>query len=113
MKTTEWDKAPSLNPVPGVEISIIGNGMHATMCYIVIQPGGVVDWHTHPHEQMGTLIAGSGELTSGDETVRATPGAAWYIPPGERHRFVANGEEAAVIIETFAPARVDYVIQAR
>ncbi|MCJ7732399.1 cupin domain-containing protein, partial [Candidatus Bathyarchaeota archaeon] len=62
---------------------------------------------------MGTLIAGSGELTSGGKTVKAQPGAAWFIPPNEEHKFVANGKEAAVIIETFAPARVDYVIKAR
>jgi quercetin dioxygenase-like cupin family protein len=113
MQDTAWDKAPSLEPAPGVKISIIGNGMNATMCYIVIKPGALVDWHGHPHEQMGTLISGSGELSSGGKTVKAKPGSAWFIPPNEEHKFVTTGDKDAVIIETFAPARVDYVIKAR
>lgn len=113
MQDTTWEKAPRLEPVPGVKISIIGNGMYATMCHIVIQPGAVVDWHGHHQEQMGTLISGKGVLTSGDNKVEANVGASWLIPPMEQHKFEAKGEQPAVIIETFAPARVDYVINAK
>lgn len=112
MQPTTWEKAPRFEPIPGVDIRIIGNGMHATMCYIVIGPGAVVDWHGHPHEQMGTLISGQGRLTSGDKAVEAEVGAAWFIPPNEEHKFETIGDEPAIIIETFAPARTDYVIQA-
>ena len=52
MQATTWDEAPRLEPVKGVDIRIIGNGMHATMCYIVIHPGAVVDWHGHHQEQI-------------------------------------------------------------
>jgi len=113
MQPTTWEKAPRFEPIPGVDIRIIGNGMHATMCYIVIHPGAVVDWHGHPHEQMGTLISGKGRLTSGKKVVEGEPGAAWFIPPNEEHKFKTIGDEPAVIIETFAPARTDYVIQAK
>jgi len=113
MKSTTWENAPKFEPVHGVDIRIIGNGMNATMCYIMIQPGAIVDWHGHHQEQMGTLIAGKGVLTSGEDSVKAEPGAAWYIPPNEEHKFESTGDEAAVIIETFAPARVDYLIPAR
>ena len=113
MQATTWDEAPRFEPIQGVDIRVIGNGMHATMCYIVIHPGAVVDWHGHPNEQMGTLISGAGELSTAEKTVKAKPGAAWFIPPNEEHRFETNGDEPAVIIETFAPARVDYVIQVK
>ena len=113
MQATTWEEAPRLEPVPGVDIRIIGNAMHATMCYIVVQPGAVIDWHGHQQEQMGTLITGSGELTSGDWSGKAKPGSAWVIPPNEKHKFVADGHEAVVLIETFAPARVDYVLAAK
>ncbi|MCW4048590.1 MAG: cupin domain-containing protein [Candidatus Bathyarchaeota archaeon] len=113
MQDTTWEKAPSLEPVPGVKISIIGNGMHASQCYIVIGPGAVVDWHAHPQEQMGTLISGAGELSTRERTVKAKPGAAWFLSPNEEHKFVTTGDEPAIIIETFAPARVDYVIKAK
>jgi len=102
-----------LEPVPGVDIRIIGNGMRATMCYIVIQPSAVLDWHSHPQEQMGTVISGTGELTSGSKTLNAEKGTAWYIPPNEKHRFVATGDQETIIIETFAPARVDYLLAAK
>ena len=113
MEDTTWQKAPCLKPVPGVKISIIGNGHNASLCYIVIHPGAVVDWHSHPHEQMGTLLSGKGELSSGGRTVKATPGAAWRVPPNEEHRFETTGDEPAVIIEAFSPPRVDYVIAAK
>ena len=113
MQVLTWDEAPRLEPAKGVDIRIIGNGMHATMCYIEIHQGAVVDWHGHPQEQMGTLIAGSGALTSGGKTVKAKPGTSWLIPPNEHHKFVANGPKSAIIIETFAPARVEFVLAAK
>jgi quercetin dioxygenase-like cupin family protein len=113
MQDTTWVKAPSFEPIPRVKISIIGNGMHATMCHIVIKSGAVIDWHGHPQEQMGTLISGTGKLTSRNKTVEAEKGSAWYIPPNDEHKFQNTGEKPAVIIETFAPARVDYIIKAK
>lgn len=113
MEATTWEDAPRLELLPGVDIRIIGNGMHATQCYIVIHPGAVVDWHGHPNEQMGTLISGAGELSTREKTVKAKPGAAWYLSSNEEHKFVTTGDEPAVIIETFAPARVDYIIKAK
>jgi quercetin dioxygenase-like cupin family protein len=113
VQPTTWDEAPRFEPFEGVDIRIIGNGMHATMCYIVIGPGAVVDWHAHPHEQMGTLISGAGELSTRDRVVKAKPGAAWFLSPHEEHKFVTKGDEPAIIIETFAPARTDYVIKAK
>ena len=113
VQPTTWDEAPRFEPFEGVDIRIIGNGMHATQCYIVIHPGAVVDWHQHPHEQMGTLISGAGELSTRDKTIKAKPGAAWFLLPHEEHKFVTKGDEPAVIIETFAPARTDYVIKAK
>ena len=113
MQSTTWDEAPRFEPFEGVDIRVIGNGMHATMCYIVIHPGAVVDWHGHPNAQMGTLLSGAGVLSTAEKPVKAKPGAAWFIPPHEEHKFVTTGDEPAVIIETFAPARVDYVIQVK
>ena len=113
MQNTTWDEAPRLEPAPGVKISIIGNGMFATMCHTIIEPGSVVAWHGHHQEQMGTLISGKGVLTSGEKEVQAEVGTAWFIPPNEEHKFVAMGEEPAIIIETFAPARVDYIINSK
>jgi quercetin dioxygenase-like cupin family protein len=113
MQNTSWERAPSLEPLPGVKIAIIGNGMLATMCYIVIQPGAVVDWHSHHQEQMGTLICGKGTLTSGGKTVKVEKGSAWLISPNEEHRFETVGDHSAIVIETFAPARVDYVINTK
>lgn len=113
VQPTSWDEAPRFEPFEGVDIRILGNGMYATMCYIVIHPGAVVDWHSHPHEQMGTLISGAGELSTRDKVVKGTPGAAWFLSPNEEHKFETKGDEPAVIIETFAPARTDYVIQVK
>lgn len=113
MQDTDWGKAPALEPVPGVKISIIGNGHNATLCQIIIQPGAVVDWHSHPNEQLGTLISGQGELSNKERTIKSVPGSAWRLQPFEEHKFITTGDEPAVIIEAFSPPRTDYVIAAK
>ena len=42
----------------------------------------VITLHSHPYEQAGYLVAGSLELTIGDETLLAVPGDSWCIPGG-------------------------------
>lgn len=113
METRTWETAPSLNPVDGVKISIIGDGKNLTYCYISCNPGAVIDNHSHHNEQIGTCIQGQGTLISGGKTLKIKPGLSWLIPPDELHRFTAEGEKDVLLIEAFSPPRKDYTSVAK
>ena len=51
---------------PGVEIRVI-SGERMTMVFFRLAPGASIPRHSHPHEQMGTLLKGSIELVIEDE----------------------------------------------
>jgi quercetin dioxygenase-like cupin family protein len=113
MKTTTYQKAPKVSPVPGVEITIIGNTDRVMLTYITAQPGAVIPSHAHPHDQVGTCVQGEGELVSGNGKHKTIPGTAWTIPGGEAHDWKNTGTGVAILIETFCPPREDYLAKAK
>jgi quercetin dioxygenase-like cupin family protein len=113
METRTWRTAPSLNPVEGVKISIIGDGTNITYCCITCKPGAKIDNHRHHNEQIGTCIQGQGILVSGSNTIKVKPGLSWLVPSNEIHKFIAEGDEEVILIEAFSPPRLDYTSVAK
>ena len=62
--------------------------------------------HSHPHEQVGTILAGSVEFTVGGDTRRLGPGEVFIVPGGVPHSAV-TGPEGAKVMDVFSPARED------
>ena len=94
------------SPASGVEIKAL-TGQKMSMVLFTIAPGADVPEHSHPHEQMGTVLKGSLELTIGGERKVVRPGDAWCIPPDVVHSGHCH-DEAAEVLEFFAPPREDY-----
>jgi quercetin dioxygenase-like cupin family protein len=91
---------------PGVDIkSLTGEKMSMVIFYIA--PGADVPEHSHPHEQMGTVLKGALELTIGEEKKVVRSGDAWRIPSDVVHSGHCL-EEATEILEFFSPPRDDY-----
>ena len=69
---------------PGVEIKAL-TGEKMSMVVFSIAPGADIPEHSHPHEQMGTVLKGSMELSamrkrwSGLEMPGASP-RMWFTP---------------------------------
>ena len=102
--TIEGFKAKSL--APGVDIkSLTGEKMSMVIFYIA--PGADVPEHSHPHEQMGTVLKGALELTIGEERKVVRPGDAWRIPSDVAHSGHCL-DEATEVLEFFSPVREDY-----
>jgi quercetin dioxygenase-like cupin family protein len=93
-------------PSEGVEMRII-HGEKMTMVFFRLQPGSTIPEHSHPHEQMGTVLKGTVDLTVAGEERVIHPGEAYHI----RSRVVHSGKcgnSPAEVIEVFSPTREDF-----
>ncbi|MBI5761608.1 MAG: cupin domain-containing protein [Planctomycetales bacterium] len=92
---------------PGVNIfTMAGEQMMASL--VEFESGAIVEWHSHPHEQMGMLIEGRLHFFIGDQEQVLEPGEMWRIPGGVRHRAVAVGGPVKAL-DFFHPIRQDYL----
>ena len=93
------------SPAKGVEIRIIP-GEKMTFVFFSLAPGSVVPEHSHPHEQIGTVLKGSIELDIAGEKKVVTAGGAYHIPGDVVHSGKTQ-DAPAEVIEVFAPVRED------
>jgi quercetin dioxygenase-like cupin family protein len=91
-------------------------GVHAQICaaaklmmsYVELEPGAVVSEHSHPHEQVGLMLAGRATFWIGDEEKTLSPGDMYRIPGNVKHRVLALTEPVRVL-DIFHPIREDYL----
>lgn len=65
------------------------------------------DVHSHPEEQWGVLLEGSGVRIQGGVEHTVSAGDFWQTPGNVEHGFRA-GPEGAVILDVFSPPRAEY-----
>jgi quercetin dioxygenase-like cupin family protein len=90
---------------------VIGRAVHGeliTLSVVELQPGCVIPAHEHENEQVGMLISGALTFRVGEERRELGPGATWCIGAHVSHE-VTTGPRGAVVIESFSPARVDWL----
>lgn len=105
------ESLPRLQPVPGVEMSVMAGG--AMMAnWVRIDPGAGIPTHSHIHEQMGVVLEGEIEMTIGNESRTCRPGDAYTIPGDVPHSGMA-GPNGCLVLDIFSPPREDYIAQAR
>jgi quercetin dioxygenase-like cupin family protein len=91
---------------PGVHIRT--TAVEKMMVSVVdIEPHAVVEEHSHPHEQVGMLLAGKVIFFIGDEQKTLKAGDVWCIPGGVKHKVMAL-DEPVKAIDIFAPVREEY-----
>jgi quercetin dioxygenase-like cupin family protein len=91
---------------PGVVLRAIA-GTNLMLSVVHLEPGSIVQDHSHPHEQMGILIEGRLEFTIAGVTRILNPGDMWRIPGGVVHRVKALDQPARAL-DVFHPVRDDY-----
>ena len=91
----------------GIEMRVIP-GEKMTMVFFDLAPGAEVPEHSHPHEQMGTVIKGTLEFVLCGEKRIVKEGDAYYVPSDMVHSGRC-GESPSQILEVFSPPREDYV----
>jgi quercetin dioxygenase-like cupin family protein len=82
-------------------------GDQAMISIVTIGPGHKGKIHSHPEEQWGVLLEGSGTRTQGGEEIEVKAGDFWRTPGGVEHTFQA-GPDGARVLDVFAPPREEY-----
>ena len=91
--------------IPGFSARFVHTGF-MTMSYWDTKAGYSLPEHSHPHEQVTTIIRGTFELTVDGETKTIEPGSVVIIPPHAKHRGTSITD--CYILDVFYPIREDY-----
>ncbi|GIX06085.1 MAG: cupin [Candidatus Poribacteria bacterium] len=94
----------------GVHLQIV-SGERVMLSFVRFDPDGVVPEHSHPHEQMGTVLEGAFELVIAGERRTVQVGDAYWIPGGVPHSARALGRPA-LALDIFSPPREEYLRRA-
>ena len=89
---------------------VVARALHTdrvTVSIVELDANTVIPEHSHENEQVGVLLSGSLTFRVAGETRELALGAAWSIPANAPHD-IATGPDGAVVIEVFAPPRVDW-----
>ena len=84
-------------------------GKQAMVSIVEIEPNAQGKIHSHPQEQWGFLIEGSGIRIQGNEEIQINKGDFWQTPGGVDHGII-GGPEGAKILDVFSPPRDEYKI---
>ena len=95
----------------GIRLQVVA-GERMMLSFVAFAPNGIVPEHSHPHEQMGTVLEGEFRLTIDGETRLVSAGDVWHVPANVLHSAVAVGTPA-LALDVFAPSREDYEQRAR
>jgi quercetin dioxygenase-like cupin family protein len=83
------------------------HGERLTLAVVELEPGAVVDEHSHDHEQLGMVLRGSLRFRVGEEELELGPGETWEIPSNTPHSAEA-GPDGATVLDLFAPPRAEW-----
>ena len=91
----------------GVVIKVTGEstGGHFAVVEHPIEPGGLVEPHTHTKEdECSYVLEGEIGMQVGDEVITAPAGAVVYAPRGVEHAVWNAGSVRARVIHIYSPA---------
>ena len=82
-------------------------GDQSMLSIVTIEPNAKGQIHSHPQEQWGFLIEGSGIRIQDGEEIEIKKGDFWQTPGGIDHGIV-GGPEGAKVLDIFSPPRDEY-----
>ncbi len=92
-------------PVPGFKVRFV-HSERMTFGFFDIEKGASLHEHSHPHEQVSTVLEGEFELTIDGQAQIMVPGKTAVIPSDAPHSGKALTN--CKIIDVFSPVREDY-----
>ncbi len=92
----------------GAERRVLSYGGNMMLVQFTFPPGVTASMHSHPHEQIGYVVAGALDLLmEGHPPTRLTAGSSYYVAPNVRHGIVTH--EPTVLLDCFTPIREDFL----
>ena len=82
-------------------------GDQAMLSLVHLEPSRESDVHSHPQEQWGLILEGSGVRIQDGHEYPVTVGDFWRTPGGVSHAFRA-GPDGAKVLDFFSPPREEY-----
>ena len=96
-----------INFLPKINVKFV-HSENMTFAYWKIEAGAIFPKHSHPHEQVATMLTGEFEFIVGDEKRIMKKGDVAIVPPNVNHSGIALTD--CDIIDVFFPNRQDYVM---
>lgn len=94
----------------GVQRKILATGGKMMTVEVHFKKGAVGTVHTHPHEQVSYIVAGSFEFELDGKKEILKAGDTYYVGPNIPHGVVAL--EDSIIVDIFTPQREDFLKKA-
>lgn len=91
----------------GVYLTQLAAGERMSLQYARVEPGAVVDEHSHENEQIGYVISGRITLITDDDEVELGPEDSYVVNADEPHAFANRGDETVVAVDLLSPPRGD------
>ncbi|MBV7260327.1 cupin domain-containing protein [Erythrobacter crassostreae] len=101
------DKTPREELGGGISRQILGYGPEIMIVRVWFERGSVGDVHSHPHSQSTYVESGQFEVFIDGEKKVLGAGDSFYIAPHLDHGAVCL--EKGVLLDTFSPAREDFL----
>jgi quercetin dioxygenase-like cupin family protein len=92
---------------PGIKRQMLGYGPDLMLCRVWFEKDAVGQLHSHPHSQSSYVESGRFRVTIDDTQRELGPGDSFYVAPHLVHGAVCI--EAGVLLDTFSPAREDFL----
>lgn len=102
----DLDRGITRTLADGIETRVFP-GDQAMFSIVSFEPGSEGSIHSHPEEQWGVLLEGSGTRIQDGVDVPVGPGDFWRTPGDVEHGFRA-GPHGAKVLDIFAPPREAY-----
>lgn len=102
-----WDEIAPEHVYPSVERQVVDGG-HQTLVRYVYRRGAVFPVHSHPQEQITTVLTGRIEFQVDGVSVLLGPGETAVIPAGIPHGTSVVGDETVVTLNALSPRRTTH-----
>ncbi|MEO5634638.1 cupin domain-containing protein [Gaiella sp.] len=106
MPIQRWADEPVEELTPLIGRQVVNTEM-MTIARIHLSAGAIVPSHSHPHEQVATVLEGRLRFVVGDEVHLVARGDSMFVPSGVSHDVEAL--EDSLVLDVFAPVRDDWV----
>lgn len=92
---------------PGTDVMNLGNPSSIAMARLVVEPGAMFPWHTHPGPVLVSVVSGELVYVDADDCVeRPYAAGTAFVDPGRGnvHTAFNDGDENTVLVATFLDA---------